>query len=908
MQRTLHYCNLIFRILARSVHRLYNLKILLKSIAVVLLLILAFCADASHYRAGEITYRQLSGRLFRITATTYTDPQSAANQYTNVLTIVWGDGTETVVDRTQKDVISSNVQRNVYEFNHEYQSDGVFLISLSDPNRVANIVNINGGTSDNTPFYVESLIRVSGVLGNNQSPIMTVPPIVDGCLDFLYMHNPGAYDPDGDSLVYTLTTPKQATGVDVPNYEDPRASDSVRLNPHTGTLYWANPIGAGLYNIAIRISEYRNGLLVGYVVRDMQIRIRDCVNAPPLIADMPNTCVNAGDSVQFDISATDINIQLVTIRGYGAPFEVPVSKAVITPNPGQGMANATTRFLWKTDCRHIRYRPYQGTIEAIDNFSIPMASYKTFDVKVVGPAPRNVTATQVRSGFRIAWQRDSCQLANKYNIYRRIDSSYWTPTHCRTGLPDSLGFTLIGTIQAQKFESTDTSFYDDNKGEGLSPLVNYCYRVVAIFPARNANGDQIFSEASESYASAEICDAIIRSKPVITHVSVTTTDLVNGALRLAWLRPDTLDTVNYTAPYQLVFKRAVGTGAFTTFRTISYPTFSSIRDSAIIDTNINTRGQQFTYRIELMYDSAGTPTFVDVSPAASSVFTTIYSTDNTNILSWNEKVPWDNHYYTVFRRNDVTGEFDSLTTTASRIYRDTGLLNNHEYCYLVTAFGSYSFYDSVLVNNSQRICGTPVDTVRPCPPALTVTPPCNVFNDFTNKLSWTQDMSCGNDVISYNIYYKKLISDSYMKIGTVSNTTYTFDDIREILKLSIAGCYAVAGVDSFNNESHLFNEVCIDNCPYYEIPNVFSPNGDGKNDQLHPFPYRFIDHISLKIYNRWGQVVFQTDDLDINWDGKDKDSGRDCSEGVYFYTCDVYEQYLEMLKNSQRRGTIHIIR
>jgi gliding motility-associated-like protein len=888
-----------------------NLNSIIRYISFLLLLVVANCAQGSHYRAGEITYRQITGRLFRITATTYTDPQSSANQFTGTVTIFWGDGKNDVVTRLRVDPISDNVQRNVYEFNHEFQSDGLFLISLTDPNRVQNIVNINGGFSDNTPFYVESLIRVNGAIGNNQSPVLTVPPIVDGCLEFLYLHNPGAYDPDGDSLAYTLTTPKQATGVDVPNYVDPVASDSFRLNPITGTLFWAKPVGAGLYNIAIKISEFRQGILVGYVVRDMQIRIRDCVNTPPVFANINSTCAEAGDSVIFNITATDINIQTVKIRAYGGPFEVPIRKAIISPNPGgsstPGLAN--TKFLWKTDCSHIRFRPHTGTLEAMDDYIVPMAGYITFNIKVIGPAPRNVKAKQIGNGFRITWRKDSCQLANRYKIYRRIDSSFWNPTFCQTGIAPEAGFTLIGEVKSSTFPTTDTSFYDDEKGEGLSPLVNYCYRVVAVFPPRSANGDIIFSDPSESYASTEICDVIIRSKPIITHVSITTTDAINGALKLAWLRPDTLDTVVYTPPYQLVFKRAIAPGnAFTTFATANYPTFSSINDSSLIDTNINTSANRYAYKIELRYDSAGTNAFADVSPIATSVYTSVYSTDNTNILTWTEKVPWVNDQYSVYRKNDLTLLFDSIYSTSEHSYRDTGLINNKEYCYYVKSYGGYSFYDSLLINFSEVICGTPIDTVRPCPPALTVTPPCNVFNDFTNKLSWIQDKTCGDDVVSYNVYYKKLITDPYVKIATVNNLTFQYADNRDVLKFSIAGCYAVAGVDSFNNESFLLNEVCIDNCPYYEIPNVFSPNGDGKNDVLHPFPYRFIDHISLRIYNRWGQIVYQTDDLDINWDGKDKDSGKDCAEGVYFYTCDVFEQYLESLKNNNRRGTIQLIR
>jgi gliding motility-associated-like protein len=133
-------------------------------------------------------------------------------------------------------------------------------------------------------------------------------------------------------------------------------------------------------------------------------------------------------------------------------------------------------------------------------------------------------------------------------------------------------------------------------------------------------------------------------------------------------------------------------------------------------------------------------------------------------------------------------------------------------------------------------------------------------------------------------------------------------DKREQLKFSIAGCYSVIAVDSFNNESYYTNEKCIDNCPSYVLPNVFSPNGDGKNDLLIPFPYRFIDKVEIVIYNRWGQEVFVSNNININWNGNDLKSGIECAEGVYFYIVDVYESYLEGTKKRSIRGTINIIR
>ncbi len=52
---------------------------------------------------------------------------------------------------------------------------------------------------------------------------------------------------------------------------------------------------------------------------------------------------------------------------------------------------------------------------------------------------------------------------------------------------------------------------------------------------------------------------------------------------------------------------------------------------------------------------------------------------------------------------------------------------------------------------------------------------------------------------------------------------------------SFAGCYYVTAVDRSGNESRPSNTVCKDNCPYYELPNVMTPNADGKNDLFEAF-------------------------------------------------------------------------
>jgi len=104
----------------------------------------------------------------------------------------------------------------------------------------------------------------------------------------------------------------------------------------------------------------------------------------------------------------------------------------------------------------------------------------------------------------------------------------------------------------------------------------------------------------------------------------------------------------------------------------------------------------------------------------------------------------------------------------------------------------------------------------------------------------------------------------------------------------------------------LSNIICLENCPTYELPNVFTPNGDNNNDFFIPFPYRQVESIDLKIYDRWGVLVFETTDPDIMWDGRDRNSGKLCTDGVYYYTCRVNEIRLQGIVPRQLKGFVHL--
>ncbi|MEZ5024822.1 MAG: gliding motility-associated C-terminal domain-containing protein [Chitinophagales bacterium] len=86
------------------------------------------------------------------------------------------------------------------------------------------------------------------------------------------------------------------------------------------------------------------------------------------------------------------------------------------------------------------------------------------------------------------------------------------------------------------------------------------------------------------------------------------------------------------------------------------------------------------------------------------------------------------------------------------------------------------------------------------------------------------------------------------------------------------------------------------------VPNAFTPNGDGLNDELLVRYVGNYDSFNFRIYNRWGGLVFETDDIEIGWNG--------IFEGKLQST-DVFGYFLELKCNDQieqRKGNITILR
>lgn len=108
----------------------------------------------------------------------------------------------------------------------------------------------------------------------------------------------------------------------------------------------------------------------------------------------------------------------------------------------------------------------------------------------------------------------------------------------------------------------------------------------------------------------------------------------------------------------------------------------------------------------------------------------------------------------------------------------------------------------------------------------------------------------------------------------------SFDGLFSSIQSS--GIYTVTVTDgnqcSASSQLILEERICCDNLI---IPNAFSPNNDGKNDEFRILNLKGIDLKEFIIYNRWGGIAFKSQNVNDSWDGKT--FGVECETGSYYY-------------------------
>ena len=743
-----------------------------------LLFCFAFTAKATHQRAAEITYTWIGGNAYEFTLTCFTYTPSPAGLQRDSLLVQWGDGTQEYIPRVVLQNLGDDYTLNVYKKIHNFSSSGTYTISMEDANRNYGVVNVPNSVM--VPMHIETELVINPFLGYNNSVQLLNAPVDKGCVGKLYLHNPSAYDPDGDSLSYKLVNCKGLDGLDVPGYTFPQASQSFEIDPMTGELRWDVPVMQGEYNVAFMVEEWRHGIKIGSVIRDMQILISVCDNDLPEIQCDEQYCLLAGQQLEFLISASDPDGDNVTLTASGAPLELSVSPAILNPESAFGL-NPQMEFLWNTSYVHIRNTPYQLVIHAKDDATpVSLTNLKTVSISVMGPKVQNLFAEVHGHDAILSWTAYPCSNAVALLVYRKAGCDGYEPDACETGI--RAGYQLLATLNG----TTATTYTDHDLPQGVA----YEYRVLAQFP-----------DGALSIVSDAACVEMKNDSPLMTHVTNDSVDLVSGQVVTCWTQPKEIDE-QFVAPFSYTLTRildgeasAVYEGADTTFR----------------DANVDlATANTLLYKVE-MRDAQ--QQLMGTSASASALMLTVDGTNNEALLTWTEAVPWLVDSTQVFK--EVDDHFVRIATVVNMEYADADVESDKTYRYYVRTFGHYTI-EGIL---------------RP------------------------------------------LVNYSAIVIVYIGQDE---------------------PIEEFS----------------YQLPNVFTPNGDGINDFFEPkvTGLSLISGAKTVIFNRWGNILHDTEDPLIQWDGKSKQTKMDCPPGTYFYVTDITYIGATGEESLHLQGSITVVR
>jgi hypothetical protein len=697
---------------------------------------------ASHIIGGEITVQRLSeSNTYLIRVTGYRDKHADVSVIFGKGTLDFGDGGEGITDLYKvtnpivEDLSGGTTEKVEFKIFHTYHAPGDYLISYKESYRNANVLNLS--KSDATDFYVETLVVIDPYFGLNSSPQFTIPGVGYGAVGAVFRYNPGAYDPDGDSLSYRFVTPKQDRDDPVAGYKqlnDPKfytdyskgsaegKAPTLSLNSRTGELIWDAPgdltnqlhdVGYAEYNIAIVVEEWRKVLgtyyRIGSVTRDMQITIYDTDNESPVITKTGNICEVGGNKVEVQFKATDGDAHPIKMEAFGELFQMDNGAVILPSNVYQSTSPAVLKLTWNTTCDDIRLRPYQIYLQANDlSFGPALYDYETIALTIGGPKPTGFSMKVVpeRNVIQLKWDTYSCSNAQKMQVWKKKSSLKIAVNDCAfIGMPAQTGYELVDEIDINV-----TSFED---AYVAVPGLSLCYLLVAKFPAPNGGF---------SYVSEELCHTSIIDAPVITKVNVLTSSSTQGEMQIQWTSPFQSDKQLHPRPYTYkIFRRKSNENQFNQLATV-------IQDTVYTDRNQNTESLSFAYYVEA-YDKNGV--LINKSASAASVALQAQAHLLSVALNWSAvEVPWSlksadkKHHY--IYRNQVNESnssemvlIDSVDVTRNRFeYFDNGSFNGQSlsagtsYCYQVVTFGTYGnpVLASPLVNQSQTFC------IQPNPP------------------------------------------------------------------------------------------------------------------------------------------------------------------------------------------------
>jgi|TARA_Y100000296_G_scaffold6275_1_gene7709 hypothetical protein len=366
-----------------------------KLLTTLLITLISLSTYATHLMGGQIVATNLGGYDYEIKLTAYRDtigvPMATAAMFEISMDSA-GVNLPIYFLTVPADSMSGGLVMGVsaaygvevytYTDTVTLPGDGYYTISWQDCCR--NIAIINMANAGGESFALSTSFTVDS-LSPNSSPSYLSLPVAYLPSDTLWQYNPLPFDPDGDSLVWSLTVPLGDNGIvngyqfldDTTFYSN--SSHPFALDSITGELSW-NAKTQGNFVAAFLIEEYRNGVKIGEMRRDMQyIVVSDTSNYLPIISNMmsfpsnsggyPYVVISPSQNYSVSLLASDPNINdVVTLSAFGEPFNLQTSSpSFLTFSTGNGNEIEGV-FSWTPNVLDVRTQPYLVVFRVSDGF------------------------------------------------------------------------------------------------------------------------------------------------------------------------------------------------------------------------------------------------------------------------------------------------------------------------------------------------------------------------------------------------------------------------------------------------------------------------------------------------------------------------------------------------------------
>lgn len=372
-----------------------------KLLLLVVFILLMLQTQASHLMGGQITSSQNSGLYYLVKLTLYRDSLGIPMSPTQQITYTDSTGYFVIATHTVAyDVsnfpvnIGNGVERYEFEDTITFPYVGKFKAFTENCCRNAAILNLPNPSQNSLWLDVDIYVDPS-----NSSPVFLNEPITVAQLNQPFSYNPLPYDADGDSLSWQLDVPMDylsgtTLGTPIPGYVLPPSDPLVpfQIDPLTGEITFL-PNVIGNFQVSVKAIEWRNGVQIGYIRRDMQLIVVPSGNTPVQVQVgtivQRNTTnpiyVNVGETLTLTLNAYNPDAlpnagsgNLTFVERGSAFMTTPIIGSIVQTN----FFGFTATITWTPTLALVSNTPYYLSFR-IGDYSAPFIFYNDYTFRVI---------------------------------------------------------------------------------------------------------------------------------------------------------------------------------------------------------------------------------------------------------------------------------------------------------------------------------------------------------------------------------------------------------------------------------------------------------------------------------------------------------------------------------------------